>query len=411
MPKLETDSSNRESNKTNLEKYKMNSKLIPVVALIAVVAVAAIAIVAVNGGNDNGSSDKPFEAFTVEDLAGNKVTISKEIKRVAITDVSTLELFATAYGEGWDKVVCMMPADISSRDMSLGSYIEKTWPELSKLPKCPDMFSGFSTNPLSVSEAIIDANPDFVLLAKSYIDYFPGALDGFFNMLKKADIPYFETMFYTWGLSEGIADKNFTPLGKILQKEDRAKDMVKFYDEKLKIVKDRVSGRSGDTIRFYGEVPVKPSTYGTVSAYGFPEIDILGYNIQNDYGGGYNFSFNLEKMIECQADWIVIISTAYYGDKQLTGYFVQKDEKSLQSAMDEYLSRDGWSELDAVKNKHVCFRYGEMRNGLAGLYDLYDLANIVDEKIVSDKELADLTAGLNKFMPWKIDGTFSYVTQ
>ena len=67
--------------------------------------------------------------------------------------------------------------------------------------------------------------------------------------------------------------------------------------------------------------------------------------------------------------------------------------------------------LDAVKNKHVCLCYGELRYGIGGIYDLFKLANTVDKTLVSDDNLQTIVKQLNKHLPWSFDGTFTYVME
>ena len=390
--------------------------LLVAMLVVAVISVAAFSLLSnySNNNSDEGGDippDVPVWPITALDLAGHKVSINDTIKRVAVTDLSTLEVFATAYGEGWEDMICAMPEDYSSKDPSLGSHISKTWPKLSSLPTIPDLETAFASNPNSVAKAIADAKPDLVILPKVVTDRFPDSLDGFYSALDQAGVPYFHMMFYALGLSDSVSGDNIGQLCKLLQKDVRGDEVCLVYDLAVALIKDRLKNRT-DTIRFYVEAPAAdPSVYGTVSSYGYPEVDIIGYNIQKDYGGGENTSFDLAKMVECKADWILLVGTPYYDGKQLLGYYVDEDKESLSACMAQYLAREGWSDLDAVKNKHVCLCYGELRYGIGGIYDLFKLANTVDKTLVSDDDLQTIVKQLNKHLPWSFDGTFTYVME
>ncbi len=386
--------------------------------VVAVISVAAFSLLSDytnnNAGDDSSDDEKEEEEttwpITVMDLAGHKVSIDDAIERVAVTDISTLELFAVAYGEGWEDVICTMPAEISSKDPSLGSHISETWPKLSSLPKIPDLDAAFASDPGSAAQAIVDAKPDLVILPKVITDRFSDALDGFYAKLDQAGIPYFHMMFYALGFSDSVSGDNIGQLCKLLQKDVRGDDVCLFYDLAIAIVKSRLSENAD--IRFYVEAPAAdPSVYGTVSSYGYPEVEFIGYNIQKDYGGGESTDFDLKKMVECKADWILLVGTPYYEGKQLLGYYVDDDDEALAACMSQYLARDGWSDLDAVKNKHVCLCYGELRYGIGGLYDLYKLANIVDKTVVADDDLESVIKHLNEYLPWSFEGTFTYVME
>ena len=390
--------------------------LLVAMLVVAVISVAAFTLLSnySNNNSDEGGDvppeDVPIWPITALDLAGHKVSINDTIKRVAVTDLSTLEVFATAYGEGWEDMICAMPEDYSSKDPSLGSHISKTWPKLSSLPTIPDLETAFASNPNSVAKAIADAKPDLVILPKAVTDRFPDSLDGFYSALDQAGVPYFHMMFYALGLSNSVSGDNIGQLCKLLQKDVRGDEIVFFYDFAHLVVKNRLAAKA-DIIRFYVEVPSSPSEYGNVTASGFPEIDFLGYNIQNDYGGGDDHEFSLEKMVECDADWILLYGVPCYDGKQLLGYCVDEDDEALAACMAQYLAREGWSDLDAVKSKHVCFCYGEHRHGIGGIYDLYKLANLIDETIVTDDELASVIVHLDKYLPWGFEGTFTYVME
>ena len=391
--------------------------LLVAMLVVAVISVAAFTLLSnySNNNSDEGGDvppkDVPVWPITALDLAGHKVSINDTIKHVAVTDLSTLEVFATAYGEGWEDMICAMPEDYSSKDPSLGSHISKTWPKLSSLPTIPDLETAFASNPNSVAKAIADAKPDLVILPKAVTDRFPDSLDGFYSVLDQAGVPYFHMMFYALGLSDSVSGDNIGQLCKLLQKDVRGDEVCLVYDLAVALIKDRLKNRT-DTIRFYVEAPAAdPSVYGTVSSYGYPEVDIIGYNIQKDYGGGENTSFDLAKMVECKADWILLVGTPYYDGKQLLGYYVDEGKESLSACMAQYLAREGWSDLDAVKNKHVCLCYGELRYGICGIYDLFKLANTVDKTLVSDDDLQTIIMQLNKHLPWSFDGTFTYVME
>ncbi len=389
--------------------------LLVAMLVVAVVSVATFSFLPNHINNDDGDEIPDEEEISpwpisVKDLNGHDVTITNKIERVAVTDLSTLEIFATAYGDGWEDVVCTMPADTSSKDPSLGSYISKTWPNLTSLPTIPELGSALASDPHSVAEVIIDAKPDLVILPKAVVDGVIDPLDGFYTELDQAGIPYFHTMFGIFSFTSTVAKNNIGQLCKLFQNDKRGDEIVFFYDFAHLVVKNRLAAKA-DIIRFYVEVPSSPSEYGNVTASGFPEIDFLGYNIQNDYGGGDDHEFSLEKMVECDADWILLYGVPCYDGKQLLGYCVDEDDEALAACMTQYLAREGWSDLDAVKSKHVCFCYGEHRHGIGGIYDLYKLANLIDETIVTDDELASVIVHLDKYLPWGFEGTFTYVME
>ena len=353
--------------------------------------------------DDRTALDQPI---TVKDALGSDVTVKHKIDKVALTDISTVEFFASCWGEGWADHVCMMPGNISSRDASLGKYIYDTWPNLSKLPKCPDLFTSMGSNPNAVAEKILDTDPDLVVLPGATMAWITG-LEGFYKLFSNSGVPVFNTMFYTNGLTEIVAEPNYGSMGKILQKDARCNAIVAFHNEKLAVLKSKLASHD-KSVRIYYEIPgVTASAYGSVINMGVPEVDLLGTNVLS--GVPVDMEYNIEKMTIADPDWIFIVDTSYYSGDQCMGFFTKKDDSKAASTLSQYTSRDGWSDLDAVKDKHVALVYGELRHSVSSLYTAYQMANIIDKGLVSDAELAQLETDLGTVLPWKFSGYFGYV--
>lgn len=386
----------------------MDSKTIAMLAATIIVVGGAGIYIAVSGGLGGHSDDRVAldEPITVKDALGNDVTIKYKVEKVALTDFITIEFFASCWGEGWQDHVCMMPEDMSSRDASLGNHIYKTWPNLSELPKCPELYTSLGSNPNAVAEKIIETDPDLIILPGPTMAWL-GGLDGFYRMFSDSDIPVFNTMFYTKGLTETVAELNYGSLGKILQNEDGCNKIVKFHNDKLAELKTKLASHDEST-KIYFEVPyADASQYGGVVSIGVPEVGLIGTNVLT--GMPMDSQYNIEKMNAADPDWIFIVNTSYYSGNQCMGYFMEEDEAEAASMLAKYTARQGWSDLDAVKNKHVALIYGELRHSVTSLYAAYQMANIIDKSIVSDAELAGLEKELGSVIPWEFTGYFGYV--
>ncbi len=381
-----------------------------VIAAIAIVVCGAGIYVAFSGNSNNSNSNTEArvlldEPVSVKDALGNDVTVKYKVDKVALTDISMVSFFASCWGEGWADHVCMMPEDISARDASLGKYIYDTWPNLAKLPKCPDLFTSLGSNPNAVAEKILETDPDLVILPGATMSWLTG-MEGFYKLFADSDIPVFNTMFYTMGLTETIAQPNYGSMGKILQKEEHCNAIVTFHNDKLAALKTKLASHDKST-KIYYEIPgANASAYGNVINMGVPEVDLLGTNILTV---PIDMEFNIEKMNAADPDWIFLVDTSYYSGNQCMGFFTAKDDAKAADTLAKYTARDGWSDLDAVKDKHVALVYGELRHGVDSLYTAYQMANIIDESIVSDEELSQLEKDLSTYLAWPFSGYFGYV--
>ncbi len=391
----------------------MDNKILAIVAVVIIAIVAVAAFVTLSGNGNQSTPDTPdtpsFEPVVVTDAIGNQVTVKNKVDRVALTELAHVELFATIYGEGWENHVCMMPEDISTRDASLGAYIEKTWPVLKNVPKCPDLYASLASNPTGVAEQILNTEPDLVILPGATMMWLTG-IDSFYKLFSDSEVPVFISTFYTLGLTDSIVELNYGSLGKIFGTEDRTNEIVKMYQNSLKTVKDRLAGKSIDDTRIFYEVPYADvSNYGGVVNMGVPEVDILGYNVLKDLGVPMDNEYNLEKLVKADPDWIFLVDTSYYGMDQLTGYFMKEDTQKAQATLQKIIdARGGWADLDAVKDGHLVLLYGEFRFTFTDLFNLYLMASIIYDDVVSQKDIDDLMSGFSKYLPWKFEGFFSY---
>lgn len=336
------------------------------------------------------------------------MTVKYKVDRVALTEMAHVEFFASCWGEGWEKHVCMMPEDITTRDASLGKYISEKWPSLSSVPKCPDLYASLGSNPNAVAEKILDTNPDLVILPGSTMAWLEG-LDGFYKLFSDSEVPVFNSMFYTSGLTETVAGLNYGSMGKILQKEDICNKIVKFHDDNLAAIKAKLQ-TFAKTNKIYYEVPgADAKTYGSVVNMGVPEIGFVGTNVLS--GAPMDNTYNIEKMTAADPDWIFLVDTSYYSGEQNLGYFIDEDKAKFSAALAKYTARDGWSDLDAVKDKHVALVYGELRFSVTSLYNLVMMVNILDNTVVTDEELDQFEKSLSAVLPWEFKGSFFYVME
>lgn len=388
----------------------MNPKIIAVIAAIVVVAGGTGIYMALTAGPEGHGEGRVAldEPIAVKDALGKDVVVKYKIDKVALTDTNAVEFFASCWGDGWQDHVCMMPEDISKRDASLGNYIYKTWPNLSELPKCPDLYASLGSNPNAVAEKIIDTDPDLVILPGTTMEWLEG-LEGFYKLFSDSDIPVFNTKFYTSGLTETVAEVNYGSFGKIIQNEEDCDRIVKFHNDKLEELKRKLASHD-KSVKIYFEVPLADaSVYGHVVNMGVPEVNLIGTNVLS--GVPMDAQYNIEKMNAADPDWIFIVDTGYYSNNQCMGYFMEEDAAKAASILARYIARDGWEDLGAVKDKHVALIYGEMRHSVTSLYSAYQMANIIDENLVSDAELAQLETELSGVMPWAFSGYFSYVME
>lgn len=282
--------------------------------------------------------------------------------------------------------------------------LKETYPELADVPLCPDVY-GNGAIPV---DDILNAEPDLVLLAGATVNYLPGASD---QIAALGDIPCVYLEFYDNSFTDGIAEANYGILGEIFGTQSVADSIVDYYNEKVRIAKERIAS-SDRSFTYYVELPSSnTSIYGSVVAMGCPEFDILGGTNVCDNVAGVDMEWNIEKMLQCGdggPDYIVLISTPYYGAPATLGYGSEATSDEIMESFRPYLERAGWDDLDAVKNGNVMVNYGELRNSVFGLVDLYSVAAMIYPDLFSIEEVEQIAEDLDAMTPFGFEGVWYY---
>ena len=383
----------------------MNSKAVAAIAIVAVVIVAAVAVWQL-AGDDGGSDEPKGDSITVTDSSGRTIEVSLPVERVAICDPTIVEIFAMSVGEGWEDYVCLLPEDIKTREPAKWDLLLESYPELADVPMCGDVFS---TGAIP-AQLIYETEADLVLLAGATVNYMPGMEEQIEALGDGISVVYLE--FYDKSFTDGIAESNYGILGDIMGTSETADKVVDFYNEKLDYVMDAIAGESRE-FSYYVELPGSDqSVYGNVVAMGCPEFNVLGGNNICDSAAGVDTDWNLEKMLEPDGDgpdYIVLVCTPYYGGLSTLGYGASPTDGELADAVSGYLDRPGWSDLGAVKDGNVLLCYGELRNSVFGLVDLYSVAMMICPDLVTQEDLDGVIAGLDELSPFGFEGTWSYL--
>jgi iron complex transport system substrate-binding protein len=200
-------------------------------------------------------------------------------------------------------------------------------------------------------------------------------------------------------------------LGKLMGKEDRAADIIKFFDAEVNRIYSKLPSGNGPTI--YTELMSGPESYGNTSTYGYPEIDrIKGVNIAKfsplgDAAGQISAEF----LIAQNPDMIYLAASTFYGDKggKMFGYGASPTDKDLADMAQEYMDRAGWNTLDAVKNKDVYFIYNMFRSNVECFTLLQQAAAWMYPEIFGDVDPEkSLSLFYEKFMPFELKGNWFY---
>ncbi|MDY0236849.1 MAG: ABC transporter substrate-binding protein [Gudongella sp.] len=389
----------------------MNPKTAAIFVVI-LLAASSVAIWFAYSGNENDEdTGENGETITVTDMEGREVVMTLPVTRVAITSSDLVDVLASVAGEGWEELLVMWPEDMVSREPSKYDLYMESCPSLADLPACPDLFSGnlghFPCEEIAVTE------PDVVLVNKETMDWLQINEESY-RMLTHTGIAVVYLDFIN-GIFEGDKCRNnLEILGQILQQEDRADAIADYFEEQVKTVNELLDAipesEKGKTIYF--EIPGTSATeYGITPGSNTPEQVYLGaVNVTTELGLSYSI-ISREQLASIDPDYICFCMSTYYGSQEsaLFGYNQYTDEETLSEMSSAFLSRAGWSELNAVKNGDVLFYYAEFRCLPAGFVNIQVLAKLMYPEYFEDIDpLENLEGYFEEFMPFEIDGTWAY---
>ncbi len=304
--------------------------------------------------------------IVLTDLAGRNVTFKGlPVERVVLqysgSGGAFYTLFALEGKEGYKKIVGIDPGLKKSRYDIWNMYVDVI-PELAKIPDIGNISDGsFGI------EKVITLKSDvviFPMFAKK-----PAEDSGVIEKLEEAGIPIVFIDYHAETRENHV--KSITLIGKILGKEERAKELIEFYDAQIEKFLPRLEKINKPKPKVYVELGMKgPSeysnTYGKVM-WGAMIVKCGGINIAEGKVEKWG-PINPEYLFEANPD-IIMIAGSYWPEEPKSfrlGYGVTL--KEAKKSLMPFTKRPGWDSLSAVQNRRV---YG-IYHGISR--DIWDFA-------------------------------------
>ncbi|MFX0547764.1 ABC transporter substrate-binding protein [Hathewaya histolytica] len=366
--------------------------------------ILAVLVIVSLGGCSQGNDKKKSEAsksIEVEDINGDKIVLKKPAEKIFL-GFYIENYFAISGDFKLDRIVAMSKGETKDLMNAMWSKYAKVAPNLEN---CIDTGSIYLDS--FSMEKLIEAKPDLVILAP----YQAKKLGDGIKTIKNLGIPVAVVDYNSFTLDKHI--KSTEILGKLLGKEERAKELIENYKKQIKDVEDRVKEIPESKFKsVYFELASQgPETYGNSygsSLWGNILKTARCNNIAKEKIKEYG-PLNPEYVISTNPEVIIFsgqTNSKDEGKKRFEMGFDVKKERSLET-MNMYLKRPGWDNLNAVKNKEV---YGVDHSGLRTLYDYVYLQYIAKaihpEKFKDVDPLANLNEFYKKYLPVKPEGTF-----
>jgi len=353
-----------------------------------------------DGGDGNGNAQMP-SITTITDMAGREVSVKTPVEKVVLASARHLHEFAAVGGaEVIDKIVGW-GSDLKLYDQDTYLKYQESFPEIDEITDIGYHYKGtFSV------EAIVSLQPDVVVFPLWLVDR-EGVGDDIFK-LEKAKIPSVFIDYYTKPFENPIESTQI--IGTLLGKEERAQEIVDYYQKQVNEVASRLATISKAKPTVYVEVGSKgPSEYA--NTYGNKGLGALiaksgGSNIAEGIIEGSG-PINPEYLLTTNPD-VIIISGSYWpatADSMRLGYHATEEES--RALLEAFTQRGGWNTLSAVQNGRV----HSIFHGFS--FRIYNFAGIQSfAKWIYPDEFEDMDPVANfkefheKFMPVDYSGVW-----
>ena len=343
-------------------------------------------------------SEKPA-TIEVTDMKGRAVMLPADIQRVVVT-FNMEEYFAVAGEEGIDKLVGWSHKYWEGRRQDAYDAFTAVYPQLADIPDV-----GYNGE-ISI-EAIISLQPDVVLASSTGANY--NALEPAFDNLRAAGI---ECVFFDFHKQTVETHcQSVQLLGTILGQEERAQEIADFYTEQMSVVTERLADLPDEARpRVYMEFSMGPGQYGNTwseQMWGALIRTCGGTNIAAGMEGA-SVDIAPEQVISANPEVIIFACSPRndVSDNIVVGY--SADEALAREPMEAYTTRDGWANLDAVKNNRMGGLYHDLSRHIFDFAGAQFLAKMIQPELFADLDPeANLAEFFERFMPVDLDGVWT----
>lgn len=344
---------------------------------------------------------EPEKPATIEvtDMKGRTVMLPADIQRVVVT-FNMEEYFAVAGEEGIDKLVGWSHKYWEGRRQDAYDAFTAVYPQLADIPDV-----GYNGD-ISI-EAIISLQPDVVLASSTGANY--NALEPAFDNLRAAGI---ECVFFDFHKQTVETHcQSVQLLGTILGQEERAQEIADFYTEQMSVVTERLADLPDEARpRVYMEFSMGPGQYGNTwseQMWGALIRTCGGTNIAAGMEG-VSVDIAPEQVISANPEVIIFACSPRndVSDNIVVGYGA--DEALAREHMEAYKTRDGWANLDAVKNNRMGGLYHDLSRHIFDFAGAQFLAKMIQPELFADLDPeANLAEFFERFMPVDLDGVWA----
>lgn len=322
------------------------------------------------------------QAYTVTDVENREITFDQQPTRFILGNY--VANFLLVAGEGNLHKIVGIPGD-GWEKMRKGEYLAytKAFPELKTLPS----IGGYHDDILN-TEKILTLKPDVVLVSRSQFQINNQKI----RTLEKAGVKFVVLDYHAMKQANHI--RSTQVLGRLLGREDVARDLCETYTRAIDTVKtriDRLPASEFNKIAYFELGNLGANQQGNSYAKDFLWGGILSAvkakNLAQDMKAPYA-PLTREAVISGNPQYIFIGGSiwenSHDSDQMRMGLTV--DEKLANDRLKNFAKRPLWHTLDAVKGGHVYgLDHGSLRNIADWTFTVY-IAKVLYPEAFADMD-------------------------
>ncbi|AJA47331.1 ABC-type Fe3+-hydroxamate transport system, periplasmic component [Clostridium pasteurianum DSM 525 = ATCC 6013] len=338
------------------------------------------------------------------DMAGRKVTLSTNIKKIVTLRYMETNMLGAILGKDFDKKVISLGQDLKTNDIDLYNKFSQTF-DMGKMVECGSVYDDSVS-----SEKLLDLDPDVIIVDYAFIQK---------SSVKKLIEVGLPVVFIDSDDSNPKNDSlysmldSMSMLGDMLGYKEKTDKMVKYsrnkIDNVLKITSKAIKENSKKPSVYFELGNVTPQEIGatrgdTSGGLGALLKRLGAVNIGEGHGMD---ALNPEVVLNSNPDMIMIGGANWNPTSNIMrfGYFITEEQSKKH--LEEYTKRPGWSDLSAIKNGRL---YGFHFNYAKYPFDFamieYIAKQLWPEQFKDVDPEADLKQFFSEYMPIKYSGVF-----
>jgi iron complex transport system substrate-binding protein len=382
-------------------KYLLIAAILVVVIVASLVAYYAL----IQPTRQEGGVLSAKKTVVIQDFTGRNVTVKVPVDRIVV--LSELDELAAVGGE--DALRKLVALNIWRYKQWRPDWWEewvKHFPWLANLPDTGQVGQNF--NP----EVVINVKPDVVICWPWQYNQLKESGD--LKKLEEAGIRVIAVQLLpiTTNITEHLnaVSKTVKILGVLLGKEQRAEELIRFYEEQInKVVTRTMHVEKRPKVLVFATSSLW-TAYGMKGYYHVWVTLAGGVNLGDKVVKGSSGDVDPEFVINENPDVIIFTCNNNFpeGQRVVIGYTVNST-RPAKEALKGLINRPKWEELQAVKNGRIyLIHHGFCHEKIFQFFALQYLAKWLHPELFKDlNPYANLQEFYNKFMPFPLRGVLA----